>query len=189
MQQPQTRILCLGNEIVSDDGIGIRVGRLLCGLELPPGVQVEFHMGLGFELIDTLRAGEQLVLVDAMQIGVAPGTCQVLQVQEVESMAETPYCCHGMGLSEILKLARRLCPERMPRRFTIVGIEALVLDRFGTTLSDELKQALPQAVATVLELVGASEELIRQGREQAQKLRDWEPEATDVPGLSQVTTR
>ena len=178
-----TRILCLGNEIVSDDGVGIRVGRILASLELPPGVEVEFSMGLGFELVDSLRAGEQLVLVDAMQTGAAPGTCRVMELDEVEAMAGTPYCCHGMGLSEILQLARRLAPERLPGRLAIVGVEAVVLDRFGTTLSEPVKEALPLAVTTVLQTAGAPQTLVDQGAALAAQMRDWEPEATDVPGL------
>jgi len=178
-----TRILCLGNEIVCDDGVGVRVGRVLSAMDLPDGVVVEFSMGLGFELVDTLRAGEQLVLVDAMQTGAAPGTCRVMEVDEVEQMATTPYCCHGMGLSEILQLARRMAPERMPRRMVIVGVEALVLDRFGTTLSVPVKDALSGAVATVLQTIGASQELVDRGVRRAEKMRDWEPEATDVPGM------
>ena len=178
-----TRILCLGNEIVCDDGVGIRIGRIIAGLDLPADLEVEFSMGLGFELVESLRAGEQLVLVDAMQTGQAPGTCKVMELQEVEAMATTPYCCHGMGLSELLKLARRMAPERLPRRMAIVGIEALVLDQFGTTLSEVVKDAVPRAVATVLRTVGAPEALVDQGVRRAEKLRDWEPEPTDVPGL------
>jgi Ni,Fe-hydrogenase maturation factor len=30
-----TRILCLGNELVRDDGVGIRIGRILMTLPLP----------------------------------------------------------------------------------------------------------------------------------------------------------
>ena len=179
----QTRILCLGNEIVCDDGVGIRVGRILASLDLPPGVEVEFSMGLGFELVDSLRAGEQLVLVDAMQTDETPGTCRVMELAEVEALAATPYCCHGMGLPEILELARHLAPGRLPGRMAIVGIEALVLDRFGMTLSEPIKAALPEAVATVLQTIGAPRELVDQGVRRAEQMRDWEPEATDVPGL------
>lgn len=35
------RILCLGNDIVGDDGVGLAVGRYLLGSRLPRGVSVE----------------------------------------------------------------------------------------------------------------------------------------------------
>lgn len=38
-----------------------------------------------------------------------------------------------MGLLEILQLARRLAPERLPGRMAIVDVEAVVLYQFGTT--------------------------------------------------------
>ena len=93
------------------------MGRIIADLELPPDV-VEFSMGLGFELVDSLQAGEHLVLVDAMQTeqGAPPGTVRVMELEEVEALASTPYCCHGMGLPEVFRLARRLAPERLPRR-------------------------------------------------------------------------
>ena len=178
-----TRILCLGNEIVCDDGVGIRVGRIIDGLDLPDGVVVEFSMGLGFELVDSLRPGEQLIIVDAMQIGETPGTCQVMEMSEVEALAATPFCCHGVGLAEILKLARKLAPDRVPPRLAVVGVEAAVLDRFGTTLSPAIKDAVPDAVATVLRLAGGDDDLVDRGVRRAEQLRDWEPDPTDVPGL------
>ena len=178
-----TRILCLGNEIVSDDGVGIRVGRVIDGLALPDGVTVEFSMGLGFELVESLCPGEQLIIVDAMQIGEEPGTCKVMEMSEVEALAATPFCCHGVGLAEILKLARKLAPDRVPSRMAVVGVEAAVLDRFGTTMSPAIKDAVPGAVDTVLRLAGAGDALVEQGVQRAEQLRDWEPEATDVPGL------
>ena len=178
-----TRILCLGNEIVCDDGVGVRVGRVIHGLDLPDGVVVEFSVGLGLELVESLRPGEQLIIVDAMQIGEEPGTCQVMEMSEVEALAATPFCCHGVGLAEILKLARELAPERVPRRMAVVGVEAAVLDRFGTTLSDPIKDAVPGAVATVLRLAGAGDVLVKRGVQRAEELRDWEPDPTDVPGL------
>ena len=88
-----------------------------------------------------------------------------------------------MGLAEILKLARKLAPDRVPSRMAVVGVEAAVLDRFGATMSPAIKDAVPGAVDTVLRLAGAGDALVEQGVQRAEQLRDWEPEATDVPGL------
>ena len=74
------RILCLGNELVSDDGVGIRVGRVLAQLPLPAGVTVEFQLGIGLELMDSLRPAEELIIVDAAQTGAPPGTCHITEL-------------------------------------------------------------------------------------------------------------
>jgi hypothetical protein len=42
-----TRILCIGNELVHDDGVGIRIGRILMDLPLPADVRVELAPSLG----------------------------------------------------------------------------------------------------------------------------------------------
>ena len=56
-----TRIVCVGNELVSDDGLGIRVGRALQRLPLPAGVEVVFAADIGLDLIDTVMSAVRRV--------------------------------------------------------------------------------------------------------------------------------
>jgi hydrogenase maturation protease len=158
------RIICLGNELVHDDGVGVRVGRVLRELDLPEGVSVELRRVVGLELLDELEGDEALILVDASHTGGEPGTCQLLELDVAVGLARSPYCSHGMSLAEILEIARRMFPERLPRRVSVVAIEALQLERYGTTLTPPVKAALPVAVDLVLEAIGASEDVRQEGR-------------------------
>lgn len=178
----RVRIVCLGNELVADDGIGVRVGRVLAGLSLPPEIVVEFLHGVGLELLDGLSAEEALLVVDATQTGAPVGTVQFFELEAVEQMAQTPYCCHGMGLAEVLALGQRLAPERLPKRAAVLGIEAKILDRFDTQLSPEVAAALPEAVDQALAYAGADGKLRQAARQQAEKLKHWTPNPADVPG-------
>jgi hydrogenase maturation protease len=177
-----TRVICLGNEMVRDDGIGVRVGRVLQRLPLPEQITVELRRMVGLELLDELRPDQALLLVDATQTGAEPGSISVLEFAEATDMAQAPYCCHGVGLAEVLVIARRLHPERLPSRATVVGIEAEELESFGTSLTATLQAALPEAVATVLAALKLSEELQRQGREEGTKWQAWEPSIAQVAG-------
>ena len=176
----KTRVLCVGNELVRDDGVGVRVGRVLQELELPDHVSVELRRVIGFELLDELRADEQLLLVDASNRGVEPGTTQVLELSDAAQMAEIPYCCHSVGLAEILKIASTMFPERVPPKAVIVGVEARDLENFGLDLTDPVAEALPEAVDLVLCQLGASEELRQRGREAAERWQRREPTVEEV---------
>ena len=169
------RVLCLGNELVRDDGVGLRVGRILAALELPAGVRVELRRCLGMELLEQLAPDEDLVLVDATRTGAPAGACRVLTHDDVSSLALPPFCSHGVGLSEVLAVAARLTPERLPRRLVLVGVEAEVLDRYGTALSDPVRDAIPRAVDAVLEALGAPDALRRQGVALAEQRKGWDP--------------
>jgi hydrogenase maturation protease len=164
--------------MVRDDGIGIRVGRVLRELDLP--VTVELRRCMGLELLDELRADERIIVVDATRTGRAAGTCHVLDLTRATSLASQPYCCHGMGLVEVLDVVSRVAPERIPPRLVIVGIEAGDLTEYGTSLSPPVRDALPEAVDLVLETIDAPAALRERGRAEAERMRDWVPSITDI---------
>lgn len=174
------RILCLGNELVSDDGVGIRVGRVLAQLPLPAGVTVEFQLGIGLELMDSLRPAEELIIVDAAQTGAPPGTCHITEL-DVEAMAGEPFCHHGVTIIEVLALVSCLMPEKTPARVRLVAIEGAVMDRFDPRLSPTLKQVLPRAVEIVLQAMGAPQALLDAGARKARAMMDWTPSPADLP--------
>jgi hydrogenase maturation protease len=166
----KTRIICLGNEIICDDGIGIRVGRVLAQLALGDGISVEFRPNLGLEMLEMVADAERLILVDAMKTGARPGHCEVLELSLVEALAQSVSCCHGVGLCELIQVAHKVMPGRVAERVTIVGIEGEILDRFGMQLSPSVAAALSPAVETVLGLLGAGEELVSKSREICRKM-------------------
>ena len=159
-----TRILCLGNELVRDDGVGIRIGRILMRLPLPEGVRVELAAHLGFDLLDTVAGAEQVVLVDAMSTGRPPGTCVTLAGRAIERYAAGTSLSHTIGIAELMEVARKLAPERPPATLHFVGIEGSAFSDFGTELSPEVEAAIPTAVDAVLFLLGASDELRAAGQ-------------------------
>lgn len=177
-----TRIVCVGNELACDDGIGIRVGRVLERLPLPASAEVVLAAEVGLDLIEVVLAAHRLILVDATHTGQPPGTVQVMTEGAVSALAQLPCSSHAVGLPELLVLAARLEPHREPAQVALVGVEAAVLDRFGTELSPAVQTALPTAVAQVLELLGAAAELIALGREHAARFAAWEPAALEALG-------
>ena len=154
-----TRVLCLGNELVRDDGAGIRVGRILLDLPLSAEVQVELAPHLGFDLLDAVAGAERIVLVDAMSTGRPPGTCVTLDGQAIERHGAGASLSHTIGIAELMALAHKLAPDRPPASLTFVGVEGVAFSDYGTELSPEVEAAIPEAVDAVLRIVGASDEV------------------------------
>jgi hydrogenase maturation protease len=178
----KVRVLCLGNELVRDDGVGLRIGRVLRSLRLPDRVTVELRRAVGLELLDELDPSEAIVLVDAARTGAPPGTCTVRDAAAAAGLAGDPTSCHGVGIAEVLRVAEALQPGRPRPRITVVAVEAEDLSGWGLGLSAAVRDALPGAVSAVLVALGASEQTLREGRRAAERWKDWQPSLMDVVG-------
>ncbi len=81
------RVLGLGNPLMGDDGVGIRVVEQMAAAGLPPGVEVVDGGTGGLALLDEMDGAGGVVLVDAGSFGAAPGTvCRV----EGDDLARPP---------------------------------------------------------------------------------------------------
>ena len=156
-----TRILCIGNELVRDDGVGIRIGEILGKLPLPDGVSVELAPQLGFDLLDVVASAERIVLVDAMSTGRPVGTCVVLEGRAIERYSAGASASHSIGIAELMELACRLAPSRASATLHFVGIEGVAFSEYGTELSPEVAAAIPTAVEAILRIVGADDSVLR----------------------------
>ena len=167
----QTRIICLGNELVRDDGIGIRVGRVLARLPLPADVRVEEAPHLGFDLLDVVAEADRLILVDAMSTGQPPGTCVTLEGRAIQRFSAGSAASHTLSIAELMELALRLAPDRAPATLHFVGVEGVAFTEYGAELTPAVADALPLAVEAVLRLLDASPELLLLSREVSKQAR------------------
>ena len=153
-------VICLGNELARDDGVGVRIGRILQLLPLPTHVTVRLYPQIDLDLIDHLLEGQRFILCDATRLGIAPGTVTVRDWQFAASLSRQPSCCHGIGLSDLLSIAAELDPDHGHWDVHLVGVEVQTIDEFGTHLSDAVEVALPSAVGEVMRKLAAPSHLL-----------------------------
>ena len=139
----------VGNELLTDDGIGMHVIRQLekqpiPGVTLIP-IGTDVLRGLPF-----LEAARRVLLIDAVHGGQPPGTVYVFDSSDCGP--RTPrHSLHSMGLREALRM---LSPACAPPIMTVIGVEPASLS-YGMALSPLVQAALPQVVALARQTVWA----------------------------------
>jgi hydrogenase maturation protease len=145
----QVLILGLGNPLLGDEGIGVRVVEELKGLELPDGVTVVEGGTAGLGLIALMEGYQRVIIVDAANMDQPPGHVARFTPLEAQfQAAEAPLSLHQIGLREALALAEAL--EVTPAELVIVGIQPNRVE-MGTGLSPEVEKAIPQIIRTILD--------------------------------------
>ena len=141
---PQTLVIGIGNPLRSDDGAGHVVVRRLRKLNLPD-VGTREESGEGAALIEAWKNAENVIVIDTIQSGAAPGTIHRLDASRAPIPARFFHCStHAFGVAEAVELARTL--DRLPARLVLYGIEGANLNQ-GENLS-------PEVAAAVNELLG-----------------------------------
>lgn len=165
---------------MSDDGIGMRVGRILMKSALGENIDVQMRPALGLDLLELLMGVDRVVIVDAMRTGRKAGQCVALDLSETVSSCQSGACAHNYGVAEVVEIARRLEPSVANARIKVIGIEAQVLDQFGTELSEVVRGSIPEAVDLSLRAAGVSEDQIVLAVEIAKEWMNWSPSAQEL---------
>jgi len=139
-------VLCLGNEVLSDDAFGFYVAQELKELNnRDHETEVVFAALAGFNLLDLLRDRRNVLIVDAIITGrVKPGT-----IHFFPSGCLTPShsltCSHEINLPTALELGKQL-GMKMPQDIDVLAVEVQDVQ----TLSEEMTVPVKDAVGTAV---------------------------------------
>jgi hydrogenase maturation protease len=139
-------VLGIGNLLWADEGFGVRaVEALHQRFELPAGVTTVDGGTQGIYLLDHVCSCSHLLVFDAVDFKLPPGTLCVLRDDEVPVWSDTMMSLHQTTFQELLSLAR--LRERFPRRITLIGVQPEVLDDLGGSLSPRVRARIDEALA------------------------------------------
>ncbi|WP_298438841.1 HyaD/HybD family hydrogenase maturation endopeptidase [Geobacter sp.] len=146
-------VLGIGNLIMTDDGIGVRVvQRLAEGFRFPPGVELLDGGTLGLDLLPRLEGVERLLIVDAVETGKAPGTVMRLEGEEIPLAFRTKLSPHQMGLQDLLAVAE--LQGNLPAEMVLWGVQPASIEP-GMELSPAVAERVEYLVDRVqAELAG-----------------------------------
>jgi len=152
-------VLGIGNILLSDEGVGVRVvDRLEKEYRLPPEVEVIDGGTCGMEMLEQLESLDALIVVDCVRCGQPPATPVLLKGDDVPVFFKTKLSPHQVSLSDVL--ASLEFTDKAPQQTVIVGIQPVSMDT-GMELTPEVAARVDELLAmTVAELraVGISPE-------------------------------
>jgi hydrogenase maturation protease len=143
---PPVLVLGIGNLLWADEGFGVRAVELLHQRwQLPENVSVIDGGTQGLYLLDHVCAAAQVLVLDAIDYKLPPGTLRVLRDAEVPVYSDAVMSLHQASFMELLSLAR--LRGRFPARITLIGVQPEVLDDLGGSLSPSVRARLDEAVS------------------------------------------
>jgi hydrogenase maturation protease len=149
-----TRIIGLGNSILTDDGVGIYAVREIrsCLEQAGRGIDVdiiETEVG-GFSLMELMAGWNRIILVDSIQFdGLEPGTVVRINPGDLHTSLRL-RSVHDIDLPTVLELGRRLGLS-MPAEVVVFGVQAEDALTFGESLTEAAERGMTKAVNLVLD--------------------------------------
>lgn len=147
-QEPQITVLGVGNILLSDEGVGVRVVERLSQLyAFPDNVQVLDGGVLGVRLMGIIGGTDILIVVDAVKNQQRPGTLYRLADEEVPRRVLAKQSMHQMDLPEVLALCSAI--DKNPRTI-VVGVEPQDMTTMAVELTALIAAKVDDLVAMVL---------------------------------------
>jgi hydrogenase maturation protease len=149
----KTLLIGLGNPLITDDSVGLRVVKRLAPLlaDRPDIDVVEDYWG-GLRLMEHMIGYDRAIVVDAICSGAAPGT--IHQLSTASMPTQKSASAHDVNLPTALAFGRRAgVPLPRDEQVQLVGIEAEDILTFGEECTPAVAEAIPRAAELVLKLL------------------------------------
>lgn len=147
-----TLVLGIGNILLKDEGVGVVVAqrieaaRVAGDAMVPDDTRVVDGGTLGLDLLPMIGDADRVVMVDAVNLGGAPGTVTILRDDTVQAALSGHVSPHQIGVGDLVAAAR--LTGTMPPRLTLVGIQPGEI-----SIGLELTAAVEAAVDVAIEMV------------------------------------
>lgn len=147
-------VLGIGNTLLTDEGVGIVAMREL-EAQFGPREDMEFLDGgtLSFTLAVPISECSALLVIDAAELGTAPGSMRSFEGAEMDRFLgeNRKSSVHEVGLLDLMSISR--LTGHWPEQRALIGIQPAVVG-WGESLTPAVAAALPQVCATAAEIVG-----------------------------------
>lgn len=177
--EPPITVLGIGNVLWADEGFGVRcVEALQQRYTFAPDIQLVDGGTQGLYLIQFVQSARKLLIFDAIDYGLAPGTLKVIRNDDVPRfMGAKKMSLHQTGFQEVLQLAQ--LTGHFPEELVLLGCQPQELEDYGGSLRPVVKQSLEVALGMAVQW------LTEQGiTVTPREVAPAEQEAVTVPTLS-----
>ena len=143
-----TLILGIGNPILTDDGVGIKIAQKL--KEGNPELEVMETSEAGIALLELIAGYDKLIIIDSIKTGQGkPGELYKL---ELEDLKPPMYfsSSHGIDIATAVELGQRL-GYRMPKYISLYAVEIKDNSTFGEECTKEIEGRIPFIIKQIIE--------------------------------------
>ncbi len=141
--------LGLGNPILSDDAVGIRVVDKIKSI-MGDSNGIDFVTGsmAGLRILDVIQGYDELVIVDAIEKGGEPGTLYKIPIEDLEGTLHLTSL-HSINLVTAIELGRKMS-LKIPKRISIYGIEVKDVVKFSEKMTPEVEESIPKNAEEII---------------------------------------
>ncbi len=150
MMQTDVLILGIGNLLWADEGFGVRaVEALNQGYRFPANVRLMDGGTQGIYLVPYVQQADVLIVFDAIDYGLTPGTLKIVRDAEVPKfMGAKKMSLHQTGFQEVLAMAELL--GDYPQKLLLIGVQPVELEDYGGSLRAQVKAGIEPALEIAL---------------------------------------
>ena len=142
-----TLILGIGNTILSDDGVGIKVAEEI--KKTVDNVDIKSLSISGLAILSEIDGYEKVIIIDSMKTGKSPpGSVIKLSLDDL-SYAVNLSCYHNVNLPTALEIGKRYC-KGTPKDIEIYAIEVKDNVTFSERCTPEIERAIPEIAKKIL---------------------------------------
>lgn len=143
-------VLGVGNTLWADEGFGVRVVETLQKQYIFPNtIQLMDGGTQGLYLLPYIQATQRLILFDAIDYDLSPGTLKVIYNDAVPAFLNAKKMSpHQMGFQEVLASARLL--NQYPQDIVLIGVQPQILEDYGGDLTETVKSQIQPAIQIAL---------------------------------------
>lgn len=153
----KTLILGIGNPILGDDGVGVRVAEALTHRIGDGDIEVRAANTDGLGLLELILGYDRLVIIDAiLNVDARAGEVYRLALADVGKGASTVALTHGVNLTTVFEMGRRLFPGEMPREVVIFAVGVKEISQITEEMTAEVGSAVPEVCELILKEVATS---------------------------------
>jgi hydrogenase maturation protease len=152
MKKNKTLILGMGNDILTDDGIGSRIVSDLRTLISNSEVAFDTACCGGLELVEYIKDYAQVIFIDAIRTSSgAPGDVYYYIPSDFRETSHLSNL-HDVSFLTALKLFHSMALD-LPEELHIIAIEIIEDMEFSDEFSPQLKEKYPDILNQVFEIV------------------------------------
>lgn len=154
MKEKSVIVVGLGNKVLGDDGIGVRLTNDLEMMMKPDEITFLTSENGGLEMIDLLRDHHKAFIIDGIRT--PDGNPGDIYFMDSRDFMETLHISswHDVDFRTALKLAGKI-DMRMPEKISIIAVEIMEDRVFSETLTEPLREKYDDILQLTLNSIRA----------------------------------